>query len=183
MIAEFREFPRKDSVEPRQPLGPLLQKRLDAQVDAIDNSIKLHGAVMSYFYREYFVAITLASGAGVLAAALLLFISATGWQDCPIPLRVGFLGAAAIAALFGSLLTTYGYSKNASANGTSRDALLGLRHQLLTYLVTGEDLAGKQLAPEQMLRYVDSILHDKARLSIGFDETSVRYTDLLDRRP
>jgi len=155
--------------------------RLLDQMRTIDLGIVLHGRVMTTFYVEHFMAITIATGAGVLAAAILFVLSGTWITNRVLLLRVSFVCFATIAAFFGTLLASYQYSKNAADNCEYRQSLVALRYRVHTYCATGQDVDGKPFPLTAMLHSVDHELEKAPRIAIGFDEGKIRYTDLLGK--
>lgn len=148
-------------------------RRLGTQFDVIQRRRKVHGEVAVYFYARYYMALTIASVAGLLAAAMLVHITRVGWVQAHRYVRITFGVAAATAAFFGAFPTMFRQPENIADNAALYLSYANLENEVLSYLATGEDRTGQPLPPKDFVHALDRRLAELNQIPIGFDASRI----------
>jgi hypothetical protein len=188
VLSPGRTFPaaRQDTTKGASrevAMTPDERTRLMRQLTEIRRRAKHHLSVMEFFYTRYYMAITLFSVIGAIAALLLSFIVAKGWKDSSTYLITAFVVMTGTAAFYKALPSEFRQEQNIADNKTLYLQYVSLENELMSYLATGEDLNEKPAPPAHAIHYLDGRLKELNNLAIGFDYTKVPdYSATFQRR-
>lgn len=151
-------------------------RRIAAQLDVIRRRQRVHGDVAVFFYAQQYMALMIASAAGLLTAGMLVQITRVGWGQAHPYVRVTFGVATAAGAYFGALPTMFRQSENISDNAALYVNYTNLEHEVLSYLATGEDTQGQPQTPRAFVHTLDKRLSALHRIAVGFDGSKLPNT-------
>ncbi len=159
----------------------ILQSRLEEQLSEIQERRDRHAKVMVYFYKQYFISLSMASGSALAAILMAFFISRDGWEKSNNGLINAFLLTFSAALLYTQIPGMFQQEKNLKANRELYLAYDALGNQVLSYLATentiGADPAQPnkvdKVTPEQFIPQVDQQLAKLNQLPLDFDANQV----------
>jgi len=128
--------------------------RLQGQLTEIESRIERHTAVMIYFYQQYFISLSMASGLGLIAAFCLFFISRDGWQKANNALINVFMVTSSAALLYNQLPALFKQDINLAANRDLYLQYIALQNKVLSYQATGGTTG---INPERPDEFVDNV--------------------------
>jgi hypothetical protein len=159
-----------------------VQTRLQGQLTEIESRIERHTAVMIYFYQQYFISLSLASGLGLIAAFCLFFISRDGWQKANNALINVFMVTSSAALLYNQLPALFKQDINLSANRDLYLQYAALQNKVLSYQATGgttginldrPDEFVDNVKPSLFIHEVDRKLAQLNQIPIEFDAAQI----------
>jgi hypothetical protein len=161
--------------------------RLIEQLNQIESRIQRYSAMMVFFYKHYYISISLTSASALVAGICLFFISKVGWKKANNSLINAFVVTSSAVIFFGDLP---GIFKQNETSEASRDLYLqhiSLRNEVRSYLATGGTIGGNSEQPDafnvteanRFIHYVDKKMAELNKIPIGFDAT--RITGVEDR--
>lgn len=165
--------PPAGSVLPQFRAGDPVSLRLRRQLDITRRRQVFHQNITVFFYARYYMALTIASVAGLLAAAMLVLITRIGWERAHPVLKATFMAAAGVTAFFAAFPGMFRQNENIAENAALYAAYSNLENEILSYLATQEDFEGKALPPAAFVHTVDRRLVDLNKIAIGFDATKL----------
>lgn len=148
-------------------------QRLLKQLDEVRRRLRFHGEVAAFFYSRYYLALTVASVAGLLAGAMLLTIARIGWERAGLLTKVTFVIAAAAAAYFAAFPRMFQQAENITANVSLLVAYGNVQNEILSFLATGEDVNGKPQEAHAFVHVLDLRLAALHKVPIGFDASQL----------
>jgi hypothetical protein len=165
------------------------KKRLAEQLNEIEVRINRHSAIMIFFYKRHYTAISLTSVSALVSGICLFFISKVGWEKVNNTLINVFVVTSSAAIFFGDLPGIFKQDENITANRELYLEHISLRNEVRSYIATGgtvgKDPKNPNLyqftstEPNRFIHYVDKRLAELNKISIGFDPKGI--TD-LERR-
>lgn len=181
----------KEWLGPQEEFTPLGEKlnatatekvRLAEQLNQIELRINRYSAMMVFFYKHYYISISLTSASALVAGICLFFISKKGWQDANNALINVFIVTSSAVIFFGDLPGIFRHNENSAA---SRDLYLehiSLRNQVRSYLATGATVGADPEKPNEFSRpetsrlilYIDQKLAELNKIPLGFDPTGIK---------
>ena len=111
-----------------------LQARLVEQLTEVQARRNRHKAVMIYFYKQYFVMLSMASGTALAATLFAFFISRDGWDKANNGLINAFFVTSSAAILYTQIPVLFEQELNLKANRTEYLAYDTLEEDILSYL-------------------------------------------------
>ncbi len=163
-------------------MGTTAEKtRLDEQFKEIQLRIQRHSAVMSYFYKQYYISISMAYALGLVAGICLFFISKVGWKDANKGLINIFIVTSSAALFYRQLPGIFRQDTNMAANRNMYLDYISLKNEVLSYAATG-GISGRDpnntnsfttINPKIFIYYVDQKLAKLNQIPIDFDITRV----------
>jgi len=156
--------------------------RLQGQLTEIESRIERHTAVMIYFYQQYFISLSMASGLGLIAALCLFFISRDGWQKANNALINVFMVTSSTALLYNQLPHLFKQDINLAANQKLYLDYIALQNKVLSYQATGgttdinPDRPDEFIAdvnPSLFIHEIDKNLAQLNQIPIEFDATQI----------
>ncbi|MFN2455715.1 MAG: hypothetical protein ABR577_16010 [Pyrinomonadaceae bacterium] len=156
------------------------QKRLDEQLAGIRARRNHHGVVMAFFFKAYYMAISVVLFSGLIAALALFFIAQNGWSGTNPYVKTVFLVMTAVTAYYGLFPSVFQQQQNISDNKTLFLAYKGLENEVTSYPLTLTDISGGAKTPTQFITYVDSKMNTLGNIAIGFDYTKISYTGAFE---
>lgn len=149
------------------------KERLIAQFKEIESRSERHKIIMSFFYKQYYISLSMMGVAASIGSLCLIFISKHGWKEINNAILNIFFVSAGVVVFFGNLTVTFQQEENLKA---SQDLYLGyidLRHEMLSYWATLRNSEAKELKAYQYIHYIDSQLKQLNQVRIGFDPSRV----------
>lgn len=155
--------------------------RLYQQFQEIQLRIQRHSAVMIYFYKQYYISISMTYALGLVAGICLFFISKVGWKDANHGLINIFIVTSSAALFYGQLPGIFKQDTNMAANRNLYLDYIALKNEVLSYAATG-GIAGRDpnnpnaftaISPKIFIYYVDQRLTKLNQIPIDFDITRV----------
>jgi hypothetical protein len=158
---------------------PAAQVRLKEQLDEIQQRIDRHAKVMIYFYKQYFVSLSMTSGLALFAAICVFFISRDGWEKAHNGLINAFIVTSSAALLYGHIPGLFRQEINLKANRDLYLSYVSLGDEVLSYLATGGNVVTDtnqaeqfiKIEPAQFIHDLDRQLADLNKVPIEFDAT------------
>lgn len=155
--------------------------RLDEQLKEIQLRIQRHSAVMIYFYKQYYISISMTYVLGLIAGICLFFISKVGWKDANHALMNAFIVTSSAALFYRQMPGIFRQDTNMAANRNLYLDYISLKNEVLSYAATG-GIAGRDpnnpdsftaINPKIFIYYVDQKLNKLNQIPIDFDITRV----------
>jgi hypothetical protein len=152
-----------------------------------------------YFYRQFFVAISMSAMWAVVSAVTLFSMSKLGWDNCKSkPLVAVFVVSSGVTVFFSSSIFIFQLESNIAENKKLYLAYSALEDRVLSYMASGQfrlatpistELAtttstssqslGFVKEPEAVISYIDGELAAINNIAIGFDANKIpNYQDL-----
>lgn len=161
--------------------APLLRERLTEQFGEIRTRRDRHAKVMVYFYKQYFLSLSMASGSALIAILLAFFISRDGWEKTNNGLINAFFVSFSAAILYTQIPGLFQQEKNLKANRELYLAYEALGNQVLSYLATQNTIGSNPeqpnqvspMPPEQFILQIDQQLVTLNQIPIDFDANQV----------
>lgn len=178
--AAASQTPSPAPVATPTPIDPELLRRLDTQLFNIRARVNHHGAVMSFFFKAYYMSISVVMGAGLIAAIALFFIAQHGWTLTNQYVKTIFLVMAAATAYYGLFPSVFQQQQNISDNKALFLSYKTLENEVISYPLTRTNSKGEQKEPQAFITYVDSELSRLGNIAIGFDYTKISYKGAFD---
>ncbi|MBD1927493.1 hypothetical protein H6F74_14755 [Trichocoleus sp. FACHB-90] len=155
--------------------------RLAEQLNEIQSRINRYSAMMVFFYKHYYMSISLTSASALVAGICLFFISKVGWEKANNALINVFIVTSSAVIYFGDLP---GIFKHDESSAASRDLYLehiSLRNEVRSYLATGGTIGGDPEKPDafsptetsRFIHYVDKKMAELNKIPIAFDATRI----------
>uniref|UniRef100_A0A832M2N7 Uncharacterized protein n=1 Tax=Oscillatoriales cyanobacterium SpSt-402 TaxID=2282168 RepID=A0A832M2N7_9CYAN len=179
---------------------PLAAKhRLKEQTLKVKSRAVNQFKLTTYFYKQFFIAVSMSTMGAVVSVVTLFSISKTGWDNCKSkPLVDIFIVSAGVTVLFSSSIFVFQLEKNITENKTLYLAYAALEDRILTYLATQQfrlsQLANSEVGsssstkkeikrfenrPLEVISLIDGELAAINNIAIGFDATKIpNYQDL-----
>lgn len=156
--------------------------RLQGQLTEIESRIERHTAVMIYFYQQYFISLSMASGLGLIAAICIFFVSRDGWQKANNALINVFMVTSSAALLYNQLPALFKQDINLIANQKLYLEYITLQNKVLSYQATGgttginpdqPDEFVDDINPDLFIHEIDKKLAQLNQIPIEFDATQI----------
>ena len=161
---------------------PTEKMRLAEQLNQVELRINRYSAMMVFFYKHYYISISLTSASALVAGICLFFISKKGWQDANNALINVFIITSGAVIFFGDLPGIFRHNDNSAASRDSYLQHISLRNQVRSYLATGATVGEDPEKPNEFSRpetsrfilYVDQKLSELHKIPLGFDPTGIK---------
>jgi len=157
------------------------QERLIEQLEELRKREDFHAEVMVFFYARYYMAIIMFPLLGALSAIMLFFISKRGWAAANDRLIAVFIVASAAAIYFGAIPAVFKLEDNIGDNKNLLLQYKGLDNELVSFLITLEDVTGKISNPNTFIHHVDDQMAKLNSLAVGFDYSKVPTTFIPEK--
>lgn len=175
---EVSSLPQETEVS---SLGAAERDRLEAQFAEIQLRIERHANVMTYFYKQYFISLSMTSGLALVAGIAIFFVSRDGWSKANNALINVFIVTSSAALLYGQLPGLFKQDINLAANRKLYLDYTALRDEVLSYMATGGMIGGDPTNPDvfspvdskQFIHAIDKELAQLNQIPIEFDPTRV----------
>jgi hypothetical protein len=152
-----------------------------------------------YFYRQFFVAISMSAIGAVVSAVTLFSMSKLGWDNCKSkPLVTVFVVSSGVTVFFSSSIFIFQLENNIAENKKLYLAYSALEDRVLSYMASGQfrlatsaAIAGTSATstsiqssgfvkePAGVISYIDGELAASNNIAIGFDANKIpNYQDL-----
>ncbi len=168
----------------KQTLNPQdkQQARLVEQLNTINDLKARHCEIMSFFYKQYFIFLSLGGTAGLVSLLCILLISKKGWNDTNNALIN--LGITSFGVTFFSLNTTqiFQQSENLKTSQNLYSDYVGLRYDFLSAVANKElvkpdrtiiKLDDKNGGYTQLIQDTDARMKALNLVRLGFDPTPI----------
>jgi hypothetical protein len=166
--------------EKTNPPDPKQRQRLNEQLKKIMARTRHHGTVMAFFYKAYYMSISVVMFAGLIAALALFFIAQNGWTGTNPYVKNVFLVMTATAAYYGLFPSVFEQQKNITDNKALFLTYKALENEVISYPLTGTNLKGEKKTPQEFINYVDAEMNRLGNIAIGFDSTKISYKGAFD---
>lgn len=153
--------------------GAPTTKRMLQQLHVIRARKEYHAELLKYFLARYYMALSIAPAAAIIAAAMLLLISKSGWDAANTFTKTTFLVATGVATFFGPFPNLFKQEANAEENGRLYVAYSNLEQSMLTYLATGPVASDSTSSPAWITRTFDERMASLNAVAVGFDASQV----------
>lgn len=157
------------------------QERLTEQLEELRKREDFHAEVMVFFYARYYMAIIMFPLLGAVSAIMLFFISKKGWGAAKDQLIAVFIVASAAAIYFGAIPAVFRLEDNIGDNKNLLLQYKGLDNELVSFLVTQEDVTGKISNSNTFIHHVDDQMAKLNSLAVGFDYSKVPTTFIPEK--
>ncbi|MBD2075387.1 hypothetical protein H6F86_16080 [Phormidium sp. FACHB-592] len=162
------------------PTKPAEKARLIDQFDQIQDRIQKHGSVMGFFYKQYYISLSMICGGSVIASICLFFISKSGWERVNNALINIFIVSSSTVILYGNISLVFKQEENIKDNQALYLSYFALRNEMLSYWATQQVSTGDTIVPAaKFIHYMDGRLQELSQIRLGFDATGI--TDLGDQ--
>lgn len=162
------------------PITDPERKRLNEQLKDVRAKITHHGTVMAFFYKAYYMSISVVMLAGLIAALALFFIAQNGWTGTNPYVKNVFLVMTAAAAYYGLFPSVFKQEENIADNKALFLSYKALENEVISYPLTRINLKGEKKMPQEFINYVDAQMTALGKIAIGFDNTKVTYKGVFD---
>jgi hypothetical protein len=158
---------------------PAERIRLVDQYRQIENRVQKHADIMGFFYRQYFISLSMICGASIVASVCLFFISKLGWERVNNALINIFIVSTSTIIFYGNISLVFKQEENIKDNQILYLGYFSLRNEMLSYWVTQQASTGDPVTPAKFIHYMDGRLQELNQIRLGFDAT--RITTLGDQ--
>jgi len=158
---------------------PSEKARLIDQFEQVQNRIQTHANVMGFFYKQYYISLSMICGGSVIASICLFFISKSGWERVNNALINIFIVSSSTVILYGNISLVFKQEENIKDNQALYLSYFDLRNEMLSYWATQEAKTGDTIIivpAAQFIHYIDGRLQELSQIRLGFDATGI--TDL-----
>jgi len=171
------------AVRPAAVSASRLQARLIDQLDEVRIRRSRHKTMMLFFYKQYFVMLSMASGTALVATLLAFFISRDGWEKANNGLINAFLVTSGAAILYTQIPVLFQQELNLKTNGGKYLAYDALEKDILSYLAisaaANSATKGNETKLTNFILKVDQQLAVLNQISLDFDATqAIKIPDL-----
>jgi hypothetical protein len=150
------------------------QTRLIAQFQEIETRATRHARIMGFFYKQYYISLSMVVGAAVVASMCLFFISKSGWEKANNAVINVFIFSAAVILLYGNLIFVFKQDENLRGNQELYLSYVALREEVLSYWATRRtSMSEEPLEATQFILYLDNRLQSLNRIQLGFDSPQI----------
>lgn len=156
--------------------------RLEQQFNEIQLRLQQNTAVMIYFYKQYYISISMALGLTVIAGICGFFISRVGWEKANNALINIFIVTSSTAFLYGQLPLIFRQETNLEASKSLYFDYITLRNEILSYAVTGGTVSSgldqastfENVPLRDYIHYIDQRIARLNQIPIDFDMSRVK---------
>lgn len=152
---------------------PAQRIRLIDQYNQIESRVQKHSDIMGFFYRQYFISLSMICGASIVASVCLFFISKLGWDRVNNALINIFIVSSSTIIFYGNISLVFKQEENIKENQALYLGYFSLRNEMLSYWVTQQASTGDPVIPAQFIHYMDGRLQELNQIRLGFDSTSI----------
>ncbi len=176
---EWGYIPEKINVEKLELAAPILQakpsekNRLLEQLKQIEILSEKHAKIMGFFYKQYYISLSMMVSCAAIAALSLFFISKSGWERVNNAIINVFIVASGVLIFYGNISLAFQQKDNLEASQTIYINYLSLRNEYLSYLATGETISSNKLTPDEFIHYIDKQMNNVSFIRLGFDPKSI----------
>lgn len=149
------------------------KERLQEQFNRIRDREKTHLYIMIYYYERYYMAVSISTMAGIIAAVALLFISRSGWSNANTYVVTVFLVMSSVTAFFGAFPTLFEQKKNIDNNKAIYKIHAGMEQQVLSYVSSGKDSDGNTKTLDAYILKIDDLLAKNHQIAIELNPTKI----------
>jgi len=162
------------------PTKPSEKARLIDQFDQIQDRIQKHASVMGFFYKQYYISLSMICGGSVIASICLFFISKSGWERVNNALINIFIVSSSTVILYGNISLVFKQEENIKDNQALYLSYFALRNEMLSYWATQQASTEDTIVPAaKFIHYMDGRLQELSQIRLGFDATGI--TNLGDQ--
>lgn len=147
--------------------------RLMDQFNQIQSRIEKHAAIMGFFYKQYYISLSMICGGSVIASICLFFISKCGWDRVNNALINIFIVSSSTIIFYGNISLAFKQEDNIKDNQAMYLSYFSLRNEMLSYWATQQTNAGEEIAPAKFIHYMDGKLQELSQIRLGFDATHI----------
>ncbi len=152
---------------------PTEKNRLLEQLKQIEILSEKHAKIMSFFYKQYYISLSMMVSCTAIAVLSLFFISKSGWERVNNAIINVFIVASGILIFYGNISLAFQQKDNLEASQAIYLNYLALRNEFLSYLATGQTISAETLTPSQFIHYVDTQMKTVSFIRLGFDPKSI----------
>jgi hypothetical protein len=145
--------------------------RLSQQLDEITARRRHHWDTMSFFYKNYFLSLTMAMLTGIAAAACLGAITKKGWGGTHPSVHTSFIVLSGAAAIFALEPALFKQEQNIADNKSLYLSYAALQNEALSVLATWTTDNSAQVTACELIHLLDSRLARLNNIAIGFDSS------------
>jgi hypothetical protein len=178
-----------DSLAVEPVLTPALRdkepvlSRLRQQLAAMQARKAYHGELTIFFLTRHNTTLIILLVSGLVAAGMLVIITAKGMSHPNPYVKATFATAAAIAALAAGIAGMYKQEDNAVRNAALYVSYENLQNQIRTFMATGRLSAADSAAgPAGFITSMDSSMAVLNDLAIGFDQSAAPGIDQIVKK-
>jgi hypothetical protein len=154
--------------------------RLDRQLQTINELVSQHGQIMSFFYQQYYISLSIGSGGAFIALFCILFISKEGWKSTNNAIINVGTTSFAIGLFFLTISKVFQHEDNLKTSQNLYANDLHLRNSFLTRVHTNRGSIDAAVKKNDLLdiydlliRDTDAKLKDLSLIRLGFDPTPI----------
>lgn len=149
------------------------QARLWQQLAEIANRRRNHLATTSFFYKNYFISLSMALLTGIAASVCLAIITRRGWGATSPYVITCLVVLSGAASLFVLQPAIYKQEQNIADNKALYLSYAALENEVLSKLATGVDNQGEAVTAPGLIHAIDGELNRLNNIAIGFDTSRV----------
>ncbi|GAB4380722.1 MAG: hypothetical protein Kow00121_37540 [Elainellaceae cyanobacterium] len=162
-----------DAILSELPATPAERSRLMEQFQGLELRAARHAKIMGFFYKQYYISISMIVASFVLASLCLFFISKAGWSRVNNALINIFICSSAVILLYGNFIFVFKQEENLRGNQELYLSYIVLREEVLSYWATQQISTGQTLEPAQFIHYLDDKLQTLNKIQLGFDSPQI----------
>lgn len=152
---------------------PAEKARLADQFQEIELRAARHAKIMGFFYKQYYISLSMIVGAAGMASICLFFISKSGWERINNAVINLFISSSAVILFYGNLMFVFKQDENLRGNQELYLSYISLREEVLSYWATRQTNMGEALDPAQFIHYLDNKMQTLNRIQLGFDSPQI----------
>lgn len=156
------------------PATPAEQTRLITQFQEIEARATRHARIMGFFYKQYYISLSMIVSAAVTASICLFFISKLGWDQVNNAVINVFIFSSAVILFYGNLIFVFRQDENLRDNRELYLSYISLREEVLSYWATRQtSMSEEPIEATQFILYLDNKLQTLNRIQLGFDSPQI----------
>jgi hypothetical protein len=152
---------------------PNEKNRLLEQLKQIEILSEKHAKIMIFFYKQYYISLSMMVSCTAIAVLSLFFISKSGWEKANNAIINVFIVASGVLIFYGNISLAFQQKDNLEASQAIYLNYLALRNEFLSYLATGQTVSANKLAPSDFIHYIDKQMQTVSFIRLGFDPKAI----------
>jgi hypothetical protein len=157
-----------------------IQRRLTQQHNAINDLTAKHCRIMAFFYKQYYISLSIGSTAALVAFLCIFFLSKEGWKatnNALINLTITSFG---VTVLFLNISQIFQQSENLKTSQDLYINYVALQNEFLSSLATEQlmvegksDPLGRLEVYKRLIHLADHRLKELSLIRLGFDPSPI----------
>jgi uncharacterized protein (DUF433 family) len=173
--------PKQQLTQQKEPLDRsnlTVNKRLTEQLKAVNELKVKHCLIMTFFYKQYYISLSIASTAALISIVCIFFVSKEGWAKTNNALINVSVTSSVVTLAFLNITQIFQQSQNLKTSQDLYANYTALQNDFLSSLATNQlivDAKAQDLKNDYklLIQFTDSRLSSLSLIRLGFDPTPI----------